>query len=401
MVHAIMQPRTTILIAILFFHIQWYHQSIGYVILLPKSIVSSQLRYRQQWRRLYSEDDHLRPYGNSVHRHSTTNARLPSSIRIVVSPCQCIFWRLNNQPKSSSFDHENEKYSNNNNNNNVELDEMRRSLEQAWNQNTMGRIPTTSEMAVLECVEAIQAAQQQPQPQEEAQLRVASSTTTPKIYLIDLLLPQYDITAGSQVYDELLIVEFAIQLVQRLLAQCNTTSSLILVKDDILLKTVTRVLNAREGNRNSSGGATSRSSVTDHDAVNATTVSTGGEIVGTISNNNDNNNYIDTEVASALRSSTTNSSNSVLISSSDNDDDIANFRKILSQSWETSTMDKWDNIRDEELLLEEEEDDDDDDDAEEEEDDHEFETKYKLYRVRRVNYDWSVCVAYCHLVLLT
>jgi hypothetical protein len=179
---------------------------------LPKSIVASQLRYRQQWRRRNSDDAYLRTYGNSVHR-STTNARLPSYIRIVLSQFKYIFWRLNNQPKSSSFDHENEKYSNNNNNNNVELDEMRRSLEQAWNQNTMGRIPTTSEMAVLECVEAIQAAQQQQQqqPQDEAQLRVASSgssrtATTPKMYLIDLLLPQYDITAGSQVYDELLIV---------------------------------------------------------------------------------------------------------------------------------------------------------------------------------------------------
>jgi hypothetical protein len=168
------------------------------------------------------------------------------------------------------------------------------------------------------------------------------------------------------------------------------------VKGDILLKTVTRVLNAREGDRNSSGGSTSRGSVTDTDKVNATTLSTGpkddtiepvtefddfdhnvgGEIVGTISNNNDNNNYIDTEVVSALRSNTTNSSNSVFISSSDSDDDIANFRKKLSESWETSTMGNWDNIRDEELLLEEE---DDDDDDEEEEDDHEFETQYKLY----------------------
>jgi hypothetical protein len=61
------------------------------------------------------------------------------------------------------------------------------------------------------------------------------------IFLVDLLLPAYDISQGSNLYDEVLAVEYCIELS----AYLNGNTS-ILLRDDKVLQTVTRILNARE-----------------------------------------------------------------------------------------------------------------------------------------------------------
>ena len=58
---------------------------------------------------------------------------------------------------------------------------------------------------------------------------------------MDLLLPQYDITYGSNIYDDVLVVEFCIAIANRL-----ESRSAIYVKDQIAWNMVHRILESRE-----------------------------------------------------------------------------------------------------------------------------------------------------------
>jgi hypothetical protein len=64
------------------------------------------------------------------------------------------------------------------------------------------------------------------------------------IFFIDLLLPAFDITQGSNLYDEVLCVEYCIGL-----AECFKDKSRILVRDQKTVDTVQRILDRREAER--------------------------------------------------------------------------------------------------------------------------------------------------------
>jgi len=124
---------------------------------------------------------------------------------------------------------------NNNNDDGGSIDDLRRLLEASWNATSMGCVPTTPEQAAEACASALQ------------QAMVDTDTDTGRVYLVDLRLPQYEITAGTNLYDEVLAVEFCTALSTHLPGRSE-----ILVRDGTVLKTVTRVLNAREGVSSSS-----------------------------------------------------------------------------------------------------------------------------------------------------
>jgi hypothetical protein len=114
------------------------------------------------------------------------------------------------------------------NNNNDDLNAMRSMLESSWDSDTMGQVPSDSAIAANEAFLSI--------------LSAADSGVS--VFFIDLLLPSYDVTQGSNLYDEVLAVEYCIAL-----ADCLKEKSSILVRDDKTVETVQRILNRREEER--------------------------------------------------------------------------------------------------------------------------------------------------------
>lgn len=106
---------------------------------------------------------------------------------------------------------------------------MRRLLEASWNVETMGPVPTNADSAAETAVVSILNAEDR------------SSTS---LFFVDLLLPQYDIKQGSNLYDEVLAVEFCIAVANRLKGK-----TAIVVRDDKTIQTVSRILDARERGR--------------------------------------------------------------------------------------------------------------------------------------------------------
>ena len=66
-------------------------------------------------------------------------------------------------------------------------------------------------------------------------------TTGVNIFFVDLLLPNYDIKQGHTLYDEVLAVEYCIEMSNLLVGKSS-----ILVRNEITLESVQRVINARE-----------------------------------------------------------------------------------------------------------------------------------------------------------
>lgn len=124
-----------------------------------------------------------------------------------------------------------------------EMDAMRKLLEQSWNIKTMGQVPTNpiaaAEAAFASLTTALAA----------SVTRSNTGSQPRRIFNIDILLPQYDIRQGPRVYDEVLAVEFCIQLAQQQQTDTNEGPTLILVRDDSIVATVDRVLSARERER--------------------------------------------------------------------------------------------------------------------------------------------------------
>ena len=110
-----------------------------------------------------------------------------------------------------------------------DLDDMRNMLESSWNVESMGQVPNTPQSAAEEAASAIIGAR---------------NDGLGNICFVDLLLPQYDIQQGPNLYDEVEAVDFC-----RLLANCLQTRSVIYVKDEKSLKTVSKVMDARERDR--------------------------------------------------------------------------------------------------------------------------------------------------------
>ena len=102
---------------------------------------------------------------------------------------------------------------------------MRQLLEASWNADTMGDVPSDATIAAKEAYGCIQA---------------ATSRGT-LVHFVDLLLPAYDVSFGSHLYDQVVAVEYCIAL-----AECFPTQTEILVRDDATLRSVERILTARE-----------------------------------------------------------------------------------------------------------------------------------------------------------
>lgn len=105
------------------------------------------------------------------------------------------------------------------------LNSMRMILEQSWNTETMGQIPASVDVGAKEAFETIERAH-------------ADGVS---ICFVDLLLPAYDIKQGPALYDEVMAVEFCIALSEFLDGKTE-----ILVKDNKVRQTVSRILDARE-----------------------------------------------------------------------------------------------------------------------------------------------------------
>lgn len=108
------------------------------------------------------------------------------------------------------------------------IDSLRSMLEVAWNSDTMGQVPSDAKIAANEAFSSI----------------LSASDKGISIFFIDLLLPAFDITQGSNLYDEVLCVEYCIGL-----AECFKDKSRILVRDQKTVDIVQRILDRREKER--------------------------------------------------------------------------------------------------------------------------------------------------------
>lgn len=105
------------------------------------------------------------------------------------------------------------------------LNDLRRALERAWDKEAMGEVPTTPELAA-----------------EAAAVAVRNALAQNVLSMVDILLPQYDANQSDKVYDEVLAVEFCVCLAQKL----DTSQTSIVVRDNRIVQTVSRILDRRE-----------------------------------------------------------------------------------------------------------------------------------------------------------
>jgi hypothetical protein len=110
---------------------------------------------------------------------------------------------------------------------NDNLDGLRSLLEASWNVQSMGVVPSSPEQAAEAAASAL--------------ISALNRNQVP-LFFVDILLPQYDITRGTNLYDEVRAVEFCIALAERLEGK-----SQIIVRDSKVLNVVNRIFNAREG----------------------------------------------------------------------------------------------------------------------------------------------------------
>jgi hypothetical protein len=102
---------------------------------------------------------------------------------------------------------------------------MRKLLEASWDADTMGQVPSDATALANEAYSSI----------------LTAMDNGVDIFFVDLLLPAYEITQGTDLYDEVLAVEYCIEL-----SKCMEGKSSILVRDDKTLQVVNRILDARE-----------------------------------------------------------------------------------------------------------------------------------------------------------
>lgn len=104
-------------------------------------------------------------------------------------------------------------------------------LESSWNVESMGQVPNSPDVAAKEAASSIVEAR---------------NDGLGKTCFVDLLLPQYDVQQGSNLYDEVEAVEFCTMLAHYIKSQ-----SVVYVRDEVSLKTVSRVIESRERERES------------------------------------------------------------------------------------------------------------------------------------------------------
>jgi hypothetical protein len=105
------------------------------------------------------------------------------------------------------------------------LDAMRRLLEGSWNADSMGSVPSSPQAAANEAGGSL----------------LSAKDRGHRLFMVDILLPSYDITQGFNLYDEVEAVNFCVALSKVLKGK-----TCIIVRDDKTVRTVSRVLDARE-----------------------------------------------------------------------------------------------------------------------------------------------------------
>ena len=128
--------------------------------------------------------------------------------------------------KKSSFSSSPELCLSSSSSDNDDINSIRRILEASWNSDMMGTVPSDPKDAA-----------------KEAFAGMLSATEDGKegLFFVDLRLPIYDITQGSEMYDEVTAVEYCIEL-----SKCLRGQSAIIVRDSKVLDTVQRVLDRRK-----------------------------------------------------------------------------------------------------------------------------------------------------------
>jgi len=172
--------------------------------------------------------------------------------------------KLSSSPFNNNQGDESYEYNSSNNDKSSssrQVHAMRRALEESWNAATMGPVPTTPKSAASTAADSIVSALRD--------RREKNMMYTRRIFLLDLALPSFDVTSGPNVYDDVAAVEFCTEL-----AKCLKTSGTlfwgddnngnglmdtegnernsriaILVKDEVIVRNVGRVLDAREGKK--------------------------------------------------------------------------------------------------------------------------------------------------------
>lgn len=123
-----------------------------------------------------------------------------------------------------------------------EDDSVRRMLEVSWNTSKMGRVPADPEAAAEEAYSSILQAAGRTKSADGDSIEEEDDMTG--VFFVDLLLPAYDISQvveGTKLYDEVTAVEYCIAL-----ADCFKGKTEILVRDANAVRTVSKVLQARE-----------------------------------------------------------------------------------------------------------------------------------------------------------
>jgi hypothetical protein len=143
----------------------------------------------------------------------------------LIIPVECFIATPRHHRNHNKWSTDTSLFSSNDGKGRDELGSMRLLLEQSWNAETMGEIPADASVAAKEAFQTIESA----------------SANGVSVFLVDLLLPSYDINQGSNLYDEVLAVEYCIALSEYLEGKSS-----ILVRDAKVLQTVSRILDARE-----------------------------------------------------------------------------------------------------------------------------------------------------------
>lgn len=138
-----------------------------------------------------------------------------------------------------------------------EVNFMRSILETSWDSGAMGRVPSDPTEAANEAYAAV----------------LGCIEDGVDVFFVDLELPSYDITRGENIYDEVLATEYCIEL-----SRCLKGKTCILVRDGSTLDAITRILDARERESQSSptdigidvsAGNEKSDSVTDEESVDS------------------------------------------------------------------------------------------------------------------------------------
>ena len=112
------------------------------------------------------------------------------------------------------------------------LDRMRFLLEQSWNANTMGAVPTHPESAAEAAGMAVSQAMQR-------------KGNNNKVFLVDICLPSMDITLGPNVYDGISAIEFCNSMANTL-SRLNDVHSTILVRNELSLNSIQTSLSVKQ-----------------------------------------------------------------------------------------------------------------------------------------------------------